>query len=194
MNGLIGNRNDAKFIFLGVDDEKDLPTKPKLTKYFPKGSFNVYKAHGYFSSSFQDIEKFYAIKRNGFSADVSWGMKTCISHGIRIISDESPSSFLALELSASIVDFLDLSHNDMDELKKLIDEWRQLTSSIEAVTNCLNSIDKAKLMLKAINLTDPKIQSPDSSAIATLFDNYGDIAIAQLVGKFNLWHQKVIWR
>lgn len=194
MNGLIGNRDYAKFVFLGVDDDADLPNKSKLLNYFPSGTFNIYKSRGHFSQSFQELEKFYAIKRNGFKADITWGMKTCISHGIRIITDEPPNTFLALEFGASIVDFLDLSQNTMEELKILVDGWSQLTSSVNRVLDCLDDLEQAKLIVKKNNLSDSKIESPDKQSCSLIFDNYGDLAIKQMVDKFDAWYQKVIWR
>jgi hypothetical protein len=194
MNGLIGNHDYAKFVFLGVDNDADLPNKSKLLNYFPSGTFNIYKAHGYFSNSFHELEKFYAIKRNGFKADVTRGMKTCISHGIRIITDEPPNSFLALEFGASIVDFLDLSHSDMEELTILVDRWSQLTSTVSRVLACLDHIEQAKLILNKNNLSDSKIENPDEQSLSLIFDNYGDLAIKQMVDRFDAWYQKVIWR
>ncbi len=194
MNGLIGNHDYAKFVFLGVDNDADLPNKSKLLNYFPSGTFNIYKAHGYFSNSFHELEKFYAIKRNGFRADVTRGMKTYISHGIRIITDEPPNTFLALEFGASIVDFLDLSHSDMEELTILVDSWSQLTSTVNRVLACLDHIEQAKLTLNKNNLSDSKIENPDEKSLSLIFDNYGDLAIKQMVDRFDAWYQKVIWR
>lgn len=194
MNGLIGNRDYAKFVFLGVENDADLPSKSKLLNYFPSGTFNIYKAHGYFSNSFHELEKFYAIKHNGFKADVTRGMKTCISHGIRVITDEPPNTFLALEFGASIVDFLDLSQNNMEELKILVDGWGELTSSVSRVLACQDNLEQAKLVLQKNNLSDSKIESPDQQSCSLIFNNYGDLAIKQMVDRFDAWYQKVIWR
>lgn len=194
MNGLIGNRDCAKFVFLGVENDADLPNKSKLLNYFPNGAFNIYKAHGYFSNSFHELEQFYEIKRNGFKADVTRGMKKCISHGIRIITDESPNTFLALEFGASIVDFLDLSQNNMEELTLLVYEWSQITSLINRVLACLDHVEQAKLTIQKSNLSDSKMENPDEQSLALIFDNYGDLAIKQMVDRFDAWYQKVLWR
>ena len=194
MNGLIGNRNDAKFIFLGVDDEKDLPSKQMLLKYFPNGTFNTYKSHGHFSSSFHEIEKFYAIKRNGFNADISWDRKKCISHGIRIITNEPPNSFLAIEIGACSVDFLNLSQANMQELKILVDGWEELVRNIKNVLSCVPNLAQSKLTLMKYKLTDSKIELPDEDSITNIFNGYGDNAICEMINRFNIWHQSVLWR
>lgn len=194
MNGLIGNRDNAKFIFLGIDNEKDLPSKSKLLNYFPNGSFNTYKAHGYFSSSFQELQKFYAIKHNGFKADVSWEMKMSISHGIRIITDDPPNTFIALEFGTSIVDYLNLSQSDMVELKNLVNGWSQLICSVDNVLEFRENLQKTKNILHKNNLTDPKIENPDEKSVELIFDNYGDLAIKQMIKRFDTWYKKVIWR
>ena len=35
MNGLIGNTDSAKFIFVAIEDESQLPSKGMMNEYFP---------------------------------------------------------------------------------------------------------------------------------------------------------------
>ena len=63
MKGIIGNATSAKFIFLAIDDESQLPSKKEMKEYFPNHEMSIYKAWGYFRNNFDSIQGYIKIRK-----------------------------------------------------------------------------------------------------------------------------------
>lgn len=195
MNGLIGNTDSAKFIFVSVEDESQLPSKGMMKEYFPNHQMNVYKAWGYFSNSFESIEGYINIKYDGIDSYVRWNStkNRCISHAIRLNSECPSNSFFALQYSHLVVAYYHLSHTLMDELNDLLKVIGETNSLINSVVSGKDCLAKGIDMVSKHQLQDLKMSDPSMQSISQLFDSYGDGARQELSRRLNDWHSRAIW-
>ena len=195
MNGLIGNTDSAKFIFVAVEDETELPTKVMMKEYFPNHQMNVYKAWGYFSSSFESIESYIKITRDGLDSHSRWSSNKsrCISHAIRLNSACPSNSFFALQYSHIVVGYYYLSHMLMDELTDLLKVIGETNSLIDSVVSCKDKLTQGIDIVIKHQLPDLKMSEPSLPSITELFDVYGDGARQELSRRLGDWHSRAIW-
>ena len=195
MNGLIGNTDSAKFIFVSVEDESQLPSKGMMKEYFPNHQMNVYKAWGYFGNSFESIEGYINIKYDGLDSYARWNStkNRCISHAIRLNSECPSNSFFALQYSHLVVAYYHLSHTLMDELSDLLKVIGETNSLIDSVVSSKDGLAKGIDMVSKHQLPDLKMSDPSMHSISQLFDSYGDGARQELSRRLNDWHSRAIW-
>jgi hypothetical protein len=195
MNGLIGNADSAKFIFVSVEDESQLPSKGMMKEYFPNHQMNVYKAWGYFGNSFESIEGYINIKYDGIDCYARWNStkNRCISHAIRLNSECPSNSFFALQYSHLVVAYYHLSHALMDELSDLLKVIGETNSLINSVVSSKDCLAKGIDMVSKHQLPDLKMSDPSMQSISQLFDSYGDGARQELSRRLNDWHSRAIW-
>jgi len=195
MNGLIGNTDSAKFIFVSVEDESQLPSKGMMKEYFPNHQMNVYKAWGYFGNSFESIEGYINIKYDGLDSYARWNStkNRCISHAIRLNSECPSNSFFALQYSHLVVAYYHLSHTLMDELSDLLKVIGETNSLIDSVVSSKDGLAKGIDMVSKHQLPDLKMSDPSMQSISQLFDSYGDGARQELSRRLNDWHSRAIW-
>ena len=194
MNGLIGNAQSAKFIFIACDDENLIPTKAEMSNYFPNHQMNVYKSWGHFSNSFDDIQRYIKINQIGISSHQRYGGSArLITHAIRINLSCDRNSFFELKYGGMIVDSLHLSHETLDELSSLLNDIGNINQAIDQVTSCKNHLLQATAIATKLMLSDQKILSPNQDSISELFSEYGDIARQQLLERLDKWRASVLW-
>lgn len=195
MNGLIGNTDSAKFIFVSVEDESQLPSKGMMKEYFPNHQMNVYKAWGYFGNSFESIEGYINIKYDGLDSYARWNStkNRCISHAIRLNSECPSNSFFALQYSHLVVAYYHLSHTLMDELNDLLKVIGETNSLINSVVSGKDYLAKGIDMVSKYQLPDLKMSDPSMQSISQLFDSYGDGARQELSRRLDDWHSRAIW-
>jgi hypothetical protein len=167
MNGLIGNTDSAKFIFVSVEDESQLPSKGMMKEYFPNHQMNVYKAWGYFSNSFESIENYIKISHDGLDSHGRWSSNKsrCISHAIRLNSACPSNSFFALQYSHLVVAYYHLSHTIMDELSDLLKVIEETNSLIDSVIDCKDKLTRGINIVRNHQLPDLKMSEPSSQSI-----------------------------
>lgn len=195
MNGLIGNTDSAKFIFVAIEDESQLPSKGMMKEYFPNHQMNVYKAWGYFSNSFESIEGYISIKHDGIDSYARWNStkNRCISHAIRLNSECPSNSFFALQYSHLVVAYYHLSHTLMDELNDLLKVIGETNSLINSVVSGKDCLAKGIDMVSKHQLQDLKMSDPSMQSISQLFDSYGDGARQELSRRLDHWHSRAMW-
>ena len=195
MNGLIGNTDSAKFIFVAVEDDSQLPTKKMMKEYYPNHQMNVYKAWGYFSYSFESIENYIKISHDGLDSHGRWSSNKsrCISHAIRLNSACPSNSFFALQYSHLVVAYYHLSHALMDELSDLLKVIGETNSLIDSVIDCKDKLTRGIDIVRNHQLPDLKMSEPSSPSITELFDYYGDGARQELSRRLNDWHTRARW-
>lgn len=195
MNGLIGNVDSAKFIFVAIEDESQLPTKSVMKNYFPNHQMNIYKAWGYFSSSFESLESYIKIKHDGIESHSRWSNnKTpCISHAIRMNAECEFNSFFALQYSHLIVANLHLSHTLMDELNALLKVIGETNALIDSIVDCKDKLSKGVEIAKKHQFPDAKMSKPSNAAMADLFNYYGDGARQELSIRLDDWNTRALW-
>ena len=195
MNGLIGNTDSAKFIFVAVEDDSQLPTKKMMKEYFPNHQMNVYKAWGYFSYSFESIENYIKISHDGLDSHGRWSSNKsrCISHAIRLNSACPSNSFFTLQYSHLVVAYYHLSHTLMDELSDLLKVIGETNSLIDSVIDCKDKLTRGIDIVRNHQLPDLKMSEPSSPSITELFDYYGDGARQELSRRLHDWHTRARW-
>ena len=195
MNGLIGNAQSAKFIFIACDDENLVPTKSEMNNYFPNHQMNVYKSWGHFSNSFDDIQNYIKIKQTGIQSHKRYGSNSprFITHAIRINSDLSRNAFFDLKYAGIHVDSLHLSHEALDKLSSLLQDIGEMNSAIEDVLNCNKYLLQSKNIATKLMLGDQMMLLPNQDSVDNLFNGYGDVGRHQLMERLEKWHQSVLW-
>ncbi len=195
MNGLIGNNTSAKFIFLGCNDESEVPSKQEIRQCYPDKPIAIYKAWGNYRDSFAEVEALFNIRLNGVYKH-SFFMhptKRCITHAIRLDSNCEKSLFFELKYSHLIVSYLNLSHSSLETLETHLKAIAKANSEISSITEFSNRLQSAKNALNGMGLHDPKIDNPCDKSISTLFDDYGKNAIAQMTKAINKWYDQNKW-
>ncbi len=195
MNGLIGNADSAKFIFIAVDDENEIPTKTVMSNFFPKHQMNVYKAWGHFSHSFVHIESYFKIKFNGISIYDAWGGRSprCISHAIRLSNTCPLNSFFALKYAYMVIGYYHLSQDLMRELEDLLTLISKVNSISSTIENSRDNLIKGIEVSEQNNLPDFKMRQPSTKSISDLFDNYGEAAKQELMKRLIDWNTRAVW-
>jgi len=196
MNGLIGNNTKAKFIFLGCNEESEVPVKKDIRQYFPGSPFNIYKARGNYRDSFSEVEALFNIRLNGV-AKHGYGFMCSptrwITHAIRLDAGCSRSSFFELKYSQVIVAYLSLSHESLESLDKHLKAIASANSEISVITGFSDRIKKAKDSLNAMGLHDTKVDNPCKKSISALLDDYGKDALAQMTKAIDKWYEQNKW-
>ena len=196
MNGLIGNNVEAKFIFLGCNDESEVPTKKDIKQYFSGSSVNIYKAWGNYRESFSEVEALFNIRLNGtnkHSYGLAYSPKRCITHAIRLDSNCEKASFFELKYSQVIVSYLNLSHTSLEVLDKHLKAIAKANSEISNITGFSERLKSARDSLNTMGLHDPKVDSPCKKSISTLLDDYGKDALAQMTRAIEKWYEQNKW-
>ena len=195
MNGLIGNAQSAKFIFIACDDENLVPTKSEMNNYFPNHQMNVYKSWGHFAHSFNDIQNYIKIRQTGINSHFRYGSNTprLITHAIRVNESLNRNAFFDLKYAGIHIDSLHLSHQALDKLSSLLDGIGDMNSAIEEVLNCKKHLLHSKNIADKLMLDDQKILFPNQNAIDDLFSEYGNAASEKLLERLEEWHQSVLW-
>ena len=194
MSGLIGDKESAKFIFFGVEDEADLPKKAEMLNHFPDCTYNVYKSWGHFRDSFDSLETLLHVKNRGIEAGKSWATPRYISHAYRINTNMMPDSFFAMKYGTALVGFYELSHEDIKELETLLKYWRAQIDLMESMEKSVKNFNLGKKAVDLLEVTDDSMSVPDENAIETLFGNYGEQAAEQLIQRMLAWQSKVKWQ
>jgi hypothetical protein len=195
MNGLIGNTQSAKFIFIACDDENLVPTKSEMSNYFPNHQMNVYKSWGHFSDSFDAIQNYIKIKQTGIESHLSYGhnSRRLITHALRMNPELKRNAFFDLKYAGIYVDSLHLSHEALDKLSSLLKDVGDMNRAIQDVQNCHKHLLQSKDIATKLMLKDTKILSPNQNAIDDLFGGYGDEARGKLMERLEEWRQSVLW-
>ncbi len=196
MIGLIGNMPSAKFILLACSDESLLPTKKDMTDFFPNHQMNTYKAWGYFSGNFDDIQVYIKIKQLGIASHANYGPGSghiSISHAIRLNNQSKRNSFFDIKYGGMVIDYLHLTPQSLKDLSLLLNQIREMNGRIDSVLGCKSNLESAEKRAADLQLEDQKMLYPDISAINMLFDQYGDRARKQLENRLDQWRQTVVW-
>lgn len=196
MNGLIGNTQSAKFIFIACDDEELIPSKSEMNIYFTNNQMNIYKSWGHFRESFNDIQNYIKVRQGGISSLEKYGNthgSKSISHAIRMSLDCNRNPFFDLKYYGMIVDSLHLSHEALDKLSVLLRDIGDMNYGIKQVIGCNDHILQAKEIAQRLMLNDQKILVPNQNSIDDLFINYGNSARQQLMDRLEEWRQSVLW-
>lgn len=196
MNGLVGNNPTAKFIFLGCNDESEVPTKKDIKQYFPGSPVSIYKAWGNFSNSFAEVEALFNMRLNGTSGHsfgYTYSPKRCITHAIRLDSNCVKASFFELKYSQVIVAYLNLSHTSLAALEKHLRAIAKANSEINNITEFASRLKSAKATLNSMGLYDPKVDNPCEKSISNLLDDYGKNALAQMTRAIDKWYEQNKW-
>ena len=194
MSGLIGDKEKAKFIFFGVEDEADLPKKTEMMNHFPECTYNVYKSWGHFRDTFDSLESLLHIKNRGIEAGRCWSQPRYISHAYRINTNVMPDSFFAMKYATALVGFYELSHEDLKELEILLKYWRAQIDLMESMDKSVHNFDLGKKAVDLLEVTDNSMSNPDEEAIEKLFGKYGEQAAEQLIQRMLTWQSKVKWQ
>lgn len=194
MNGLIGNAESAKFIFLAIDDDSLIPSKKEMKEYFPNHEMNVYKAWGHFRDSFDSIQGYMKIRKDGLSTYRRWSERErCISHAIRLSNLCLSNSFFNLRYQHICVGTYHLSNQLINELKDLLEITDKFNNIISDAIAFGKTLDTGRNFVSTNNLVDPYMSNPCSKSFNTLLGNYGISAKDQLTRRFNDWHSRAIW-
>ena len=195
MNGLIGNAQSAKFIFIACDDDSLIPTKNEMSNFFPNHQMNVYKSWGHFCHSFNDIQNYIKIKQTGINSHKKYGSNppTLVTHAIRVNAALNRNAFFDLKYAGIHVDSLHLSHEALDKLSNLLNDIGDMNSAIDEVNNCNRHLIQSKDIATKLMLNDQKILFPNKNSIDDLFKGYGNTARQQLMERLEAWHKSVLW-
>ena len=195
MNGLIGNNVAAKFIFLGCNDESEVPTKKDIKQYYPDSPISIYKAWGNYRDSFSEVEALFNMRLNGIDKHCYFGhsSKRCITHAIRLDSDCNKALFFELKYSHVIVSYLCLSHTSLEALGNYLKAIAKVNSEISTIIGFSERLKLVKGTLNAMSLHDPKVDKPCEKSISTLLDGYGKNALVQMNGAVDKWYEENKW-
>jgi hypothetical protein len=195
MNGLIGNNTSAKFIFLGCDDESEVPPKKDIKQYYPDGSISIYKAWGNFRDSFSEIEALFNLRLNGIDKHTYYAhsSKRCITHAIRLDSACDKALFFELKYSHLIVAYLSLSHTSLKLLGDYLNAIAEANSEISNIKRFSDRLKSAKSALNSMGLHDPKVDKPCEKSISILLDDYGKNALMHMNNAVEKWYEENKW-
>jgi hypothetical protein len=194
MNGLLGNFDSAKFIFIACDEESWVPTPKEIKTFFPNSLCNIYKAWGHFKDNFKDLENLFHIRRSGIQIHGCWNNHgRIISHAIRVENTCPRNSFFDLKYGDFIVDALQIGTESLGKLDLFLQGAAKMNSAINSVCECKNKMDATSELAKQMSLKDEKIASPSKSAVADIFDGYGVEARAQMMKALNQWYDQAKW-
>jgi hypothetical protein len=194
MNGLIGNSVSAKFIFLAIDDESLIPSKKEMKEYFPNHEMAVYKAWGYFKDSFNSIQGYMKIRKDGLLTYRDWDSRyRYISHAIRLNNQCESNSFFNLKYQHICVGTYHLSNQLMNELNDLLKVTDKFNRIIDDAIGFGKTLDLGKEFVNSNNLTDTCMSNPCYESFMKLLENYGSGAKNQLEEKFDSWRDRAIW-
>jgi hypothetical protein len=195
MNGLIGNNAAAKFIFLGCNDESEVPTKKDIKQYFPDSSVSIYKACGNYRDSFIQIEALFNIRLNGIDKHnfhIYSGTR-CITHAIRLDSACEKATFFELKYSQVIVSYLNLSHVSLEVLDKHLKAIAKANAEISNITGFADRLKFTRDSFNTMGLHDLKVDNPCEKSISALLDDYGKGALAQMGRALDRWYEQNKW-
>jgi hypothetical protein len=195
MNGLIGTKASAKFIFVATDDESNLPSKGEMKEYFPNHEMNIYKAWGRFRESFFDIQNYIGIRTDGILSHRSWSNNSthCISHAIRLSSECKSNSFFNLKYQHICVGTYHLDHNLMKELDEILTLIRKINDVTSDIVTFGKTLDKGKNIVEQNDLVDLSMTNPCQQSLNKLLNGYGSSARQELEKQLSNWHNKALW-
>ncbi|MBT8594389.1 hypothetical protein G6672_02715 [Polynucleobacter paneuropaeus] len=195
MNGLIGNNTSAKFIFLGCNDESEVPPKKDIKQYYPDSPISIYKAWGNYRDSFSEVEALFNMRLNGVDKHSYYthSSKRCITHAIRLDSACDKALFFELKYSHVIVSYLNLSHTSLEALGNYLRAIAKVNSEISTIIGFSERLKLVKSTLNTMSLHDPKVDKPCEKSISTLLDGYGKNALVQMNKAVDKWYEENKW-
>jgi hypothetical protein len=187
MNALIGMDESVKLVLLSLDDDAKPPTKSQLRRFFPEGKVNIYKAYGHHSTSIWGLECIFNIAKNGSKTHNYFNRQKIITHVIRLDSNTEVNEFFTLTYSNFIVGIVKITEQCIEKAELLIKAISEANQQISSITMCKDRIYSTKNFFENMRIDDPKISNPNEESIASLFDNYGDIAHEQMTTFVKKW-------
>lgn len=190
---VLGNSDSANFIFFHIPRGHALPSNDEFSNAFSNHQMKIYKAKGYFSYELSAINTaFFILKNNIKEYAKKYAYVDEFNFVARLNATCKANIFFNIQ-HPEIVKQYRLDQSTLKSIVKMIGAVNFIKEANEDFKNWKDIFERGKQINLELMLADPKMENPNEAFIASLFDDYGAIALDHLNQQIVDWDKKVTW-